>query len=246
MSTLLRASIHEQRGLSVTPQRGTSFPTQADRDFVNSVHEKALSAVISVSDISSYMSTDDAMRTTGNMERALRHRIGTYCGVFGHSWDNGVRFLNALDVALTTGAFVFTDAHDIKTFLLLVENPLLSAQTEYYAHTGEIQALLEAIMSFDKILSANVHTSPYFDSRSDAWVRMYRLYRYDVSQVKQAIDAGEDPSDHMSLPLEVRMSFAGCWSPVNQADWDKFPLDHQHLFDDTVFDHRGSAEGVSA
>lgn len=238
--TNTRESIHTERGLSLNPSKGhTGFPTPFDVAFMEDAHAELNSAVISTTPFEESGRLDAVldMRTllNGLFERAAYRSA--------ESWGDNVRFVNALVTGLGTGVIRMECADDINVLRLLISKRPAAQIVEYYVHTGEYARFAETSRRGDGTFPSLREDYEDFDSTKEIRERMYRLYCYDVNKVREHIESGVNPSEHMSLPLEIRMEFSGFWNEVTTY---RHPiLDHQHLFDDTVFEIMKTMEAMS-
>lgn len=245
MSALRRVSIHEQRGLTMSPRSDQfRFATSADRAFVESMDAKVRVHALSVGQTSPYMSIDKVLDAQESLVEMLNYWLGEKIYAPSVLWDNNIRFLHSLGAALDDEVLVIGDAKDVESLRFLIGNcaNFLPQVMEYYTQTGEIQELVGHFKRASEFRSTK--TEEFSAYQDHARVKMYRLYCYDVNRVKNMLDAGDDPQEHMSLPLDIRMGFAGFFEQADEA-WHLFTFDHQHLFDDTIFDQMKTMEAVT-
>lgn len=154
-------------------------------------------------------------------------------------WDKKMRFANALTEGMRTGGVSVVDAESmtILGFMLDTDLYLCPQMVEYYCRTGEIIELVGFFKYDGRFPPA------YSFETSQRMLMAYRLYIQDVSTVKEQLSAGQSTREYMSLPLEIRMEFAGFWEPTTEGEEeDAMDFDYRDVLPDSVFESLQSQE----
>lgn len=148
-----------------------------------------------------------------------------------------VRTLSALAEGLEAESMVLTrkDQEQALEWILSFVTGNSSQVVEYYVRTGEIMDIAECFRGADGIFD-------FHEVSHDHTKRFHQLYRYDVERIKEVIDAGTEPAEHMNLPLEMRMSFAGCWEDMTDGELN-LKIDHRKVLPESIFDREHVNDG---
>lgn len=199
-------------------------PTSGDRAFVRDVHADLVLAMENAQETSSYShlsSHRDMVEEKYQSMKNIEHWFFEWVSGKPRHWRGKLKLMLSLRTALATGCLVLDDMDAVESLEMMFCSYLkeIPQMVEYYVNTGEIVELLDTFRDE----RGELDTSSFYNDSAATMVTIYRLYCYDVSRVKECLDTGVDPVDHMRVPLEIRMEFAGCSQVEKQNPRDNPP-----------------------
>lgn len=219
------------------------FPSAEDVIFIEHAEEAFLSAFDGVNMVSKYTEDEAEMALKRNdMERILSNWLFEDLLHFRNRFSEQKRFIVALVNGLEAGDIKLQDFDDLRAFDFVINAQwrIFPQVVEHFLSTGELLELVEFLREesgrFGALFDWDV------DSQRDleaSRARAYRLYCYDITRIKEHLKEGRDTYEHTSLPLEVRMEFAGFWDHIGDDERnDVFELDHRDVLSSAASGNR--------
>lgn len=205
----------------------------------------------------------DAVKDTKNVSVVHRHPAGVKSQVIDafryfvlqyvfrneSTWEKDLRFVRAVRFGIDTGSMVLEDVDDAAALLTMIDEWFYEAPAavEYYAANGE---LLELVTLFtaasDRMVPSARTRHPSSDRLEPMRIKLRRFYAYDVNRALAMMEAGEDPTEYMHLPLEVRLSLSDVIdTSIADVPWrsqsarkklhDHLTVEHSRLSDHVAF-----------
>lgn len=150
-------------------------------------------------------------------------------------WEREIRLLDAVVDGIRTGTITLESGLQVVTlrFILCSSCSEFPQGIEYYSRTGEILDLL-AFFAEDDDTVCGAH----IPNRGAIVLRIEQLYHYDIIKIREIVDVGGDPAEHMSLPLEIRGAFSGLFDELpDRETFDMIDreLDHAEVLPEMIF-----------
>lgn len=198
------------------------FPTAEDTRFVHDAAEVLLGAIWGAKNTSKYIVDTDLMESHKKLiEKELKYWFFDVLLVYGLILDEEWGFVESLTESLRSGTMVLSDFDDVIALDFARSSGTYPAPQimEHFAKTGELVELTEFFRGRNGMFLRGFDSEGNYASRIPR-MRTRRLYVYDFTKMSELTAAGIDPSEHTSVPLEVRMDFSGFWDDPKDEEWE--------------------------